>query len=324
MNLRISTFNLYQFCSPPYSYYTKKEKFNSSQWQSKLNWIEQTIKNIDSDIIAFQEVFTQNELKLLLEKNGYKYFASVDDAICEKNIFQTCTVFLASKFPINKIETINIDKNIVEIFKFEEEFIYSRKPIKAYIQVGKKEIISYVFHLKSNRLNEFEYKFSKNTKVEEKIEKSLLSFSYKNANALKQRLCEVVHLSADINKTLKTNKNIIALGDLNDKEFCLSIDLLTSKTLIEQIIKSKSLSNLKLNNNEKQILDSFYLDKSYKTRPATSYFRTVGNVIDYIFISNSLKQFFKKYHIYEEHLKDNKDGSLLKSDHAIISIDFNF
>lgn len=323
MNLRISTFNLFQFCSPPYSYYTKKEKFNPNEWQSKLNWIENTLKTINSDIIAFQEVFTQNGLKEILSKNGFKYFASVDKAVLEKNVFQTCTVFLASKYPINKIETIQTDEDIINIFDFDEEFIFSRLPIKAHIQVKDSELIAYVFHLKSNRLNEFEYKFSKETKIEEKIEKSLTSFSFKNAKALKQRLCEVIHLSNDINKTLKENQNIIALGDLNDKEFCLSIDLLTNKHLIETIVENRNFENIDNLNSTLQLIDTFYLDKTYKQRPSTSYFRTVGNVIDYIFVSKALKNHFKSYEIYDYHLKDNKDGSLLQSDHAIISTNFS-
>mgnify|MGYP005984036323 CR=1 FL=1 len=324
MNLRISTFNLFQFCSPPYSYYTKKEKFSPIQWQSKVNWIEETINHINSDIIAFQEVFTQEEIKELLIKNGYKYFASVDEAILEKNIFQTCVVFLASKYPINKIQTIQTNDDIVQMLDLEDEFVFSRKPIKAYIQVEKKELVTYVFHLKSNRLNEFEYKFLKETFINEKIEKSLRSFTFKNANALKQRLCEVIHLSEDISKTLKTNENIIALGDLNDKEFCLSIDLLTNKSLIEQILKTMNLNSINISENRSQLFDSFYLDKSYKKRPSTSYFRTVGNVIDYIFISKKLKSSFSNYDIYDLHLKDNKNGSLIQSDHAIISTDFQF
>lgn len=50
-----------------------------------------------------------------------------------------------------------------------------------------------------------------------------------------------------------------------------------------------------------------------------------GNVIDYIFLS---KDFNKKdknaigkvtsYEVFDEHLKENKDASLLKSDHAQI------
>ena len=43
MKIRVGTFNLFQFVEPPYSWYTKKEKFNQDQWEEKKTWIKKQI-----------------------------------------------------------------------------------------------------------------------------------------------------------------------------------------------------------------------------------------------------------------------------------------
>ncbi len=57
MIIRVGTFNLFQFIEPPYSWYTKKDKFNQRQWFEKTTWIKNQITKMDCHIIGFQEVF---------------------------------------------------------------------------------------------------------------------------------------------------------------------------------------------------------------------------------------------------------------------------
>ena len=59
-------------------------------------------------------------------------------------------------------------------------------------------------------------------------------------------------------------------------------------------------------------------------RKSTSYFVGKGNVLDYIFISNDLTQKVTDYTVLDEHLEDNKDGSLLTSDHAQVVCELTF
>ncbi len=165
MKVRLGTFNLFQFVEPPYSWYTKKEKFNSRQWSEKTTWIKQQIEKMDCDIIGFQEVFSRKALKSLLEELGFEYFRVVDTAKLSKNNKQkyvTTTVAIASKYPISNIEVAKSHQPNIENHNFEENFKFSRLPIKATIALpNKKELLVYVCHLKSNRNNEFEYVFNK-------------------------------------------------------------------------------------------------------------------------------------------------------------------
>lgn len=317
MNLRITTFNLFQYCNYNYSFYTKKEKYNKNEWLNKNIWLKETLNEINSDVIGFQEVFSHKDLEILTKNLGYKYFAKIDEAKLNKKVYETCVVSLASKYPIKKIETVEPNLYIVKMFDFEEEFNFQRKPLKVTIEINNLEYIFYVVHLKSNRLNEFEYKFEKTTPLNEKLEKSIESFSFKNTNALKQRLCEAFHLSNDILK--EKNQNIILMGDFNDKEFSLTMDILTNTSLIENIKDFKTYQEINIEDFDYQLYDTFYLSKEYEERPNSSYFKTLGNVLDYIFISKNLKKDFISYDFFDSHLKDNLDGSLLNSDHAIVS-----
>ena len=74
MKIRVGTFNLFQFVEPPFSWYTKKEKFNDEQWIEKTTWIKNQITEMNCDIIGFQEVFSKKALKALVNELGFKYF----------------------------------------------------------------------------------------------------------------------------------------------------------------------------------------------------------------------------------------------------------
>ena len=118
MKIRVGTFNLFQFVEPPYSWYVKKDKFTSSQWEEKTAWIKNQIIKMDCDIIGFQEVFSAPALEKILLDLGYKYFQTVQTAKTnEENekVYITTTVALASKFPITEIQ--NVEPNITSIKK---------------------------------------------------------------------------------------------------------------------------------------------------------------------------------------------------------------
>ena len=70
MLIKIATFNLFQFCSNTHSFYTKKDKFTPKDWEEKKLWIKNQLLQMDCDIVGFQEVFSQDELKDLVLECG--------------------------------------------------------------------------------------------------------------------------------------------------------------------------------------------------------------------------------------------------------------
>ena len=260
------------------------------------------------------------------------YFKTVDNARISKNndkIYTSTTVAIASKYPIKNLKKVDIDFLALKKHYYEGFFKFAREPIKATICLeDEKELDVYVCHLKSNRDNEFEYIFTKDTTLKEKIEKTTKALKENYSLSLKQRLCEASSLFSDIKQT---NKPSVLLTDLNDKEFSLTID---------------ALSNIKYHENnlskdEYLLLDAYHLDKKelYNPHPEfkgikrvpTSYFAGKGNVLDYIFISS---HFDKKknnnigkvssYEVFNKHLEKNQNGSLLQSDHAQVVCEIEY
>ena len=172
MKIRLGTFNLFQFVEPPYSWYTKKEKFDQAQWDEKTIWIKHQIAQMDCDIIGFQEVFSRKALKRLVGELGFRYFKVVDAARVSKNDklkYITTTVAIASKYPISNVEMVEAHLPSLKKHNFHNRFYFSRVPIKATITLpDEKELLVYVAHLKSNRNNELEHIFNKNHNLEYK------------------------------------------------------------------------------------------------------------------------------------------------------------
>ncbi len=332
MKIRLATFNLFQFAEPPYSWYTKKDKFNQRQWIEKTTWIKSQILKMDCDIIGFQEVFSSDALEKLVHELGFNYFETVDSAKLSTNNpykYMTTTVAIASKYPISNIQKVKVHTPSIKKHHLQGHFHFSRIPIKATIILpNDKELLVYVCHLKSNRLNAFEHVFNEHHSLEHKQEVVFKELEDKYSVSLKQRLCEASSLFFDIRKS--KSKPTLLLCDLNDKEFSLTID---------------ALSNNKYHDNRRKenyvLLDASYQYKkeNYNPHPeeketkrkSTSYFLGKGNVLDYIFISNHFDKNNKdriaqviNYSILDTHLQDNKDGSLLTSDHAQVLCELEF
>ena len=304
MNFKVATFNLFQFCSYKYSFYTKKDKFSQKEWEEKKAWIKAQLKKMDCDIVGFQEVFSQDELQELCLEVGFKEFISVDSAKLENNIFKTTTVALASKFKIEKVEKVAT----------KDDFKFQREPIKATILLENgTKILFYVAHLKSNRLNEFEYKFNENTSFEEKISKMQTALKNGYSNSLKQRLNEAKTLFFDIkNSKIAT----ILVCDLNDKEFSLTIDFLTNKRFhFKNLQKDSFILYDSYNLAPKKVYNPHPEFKGFK-RVATSYFVGYANTLDYIFVSKHFINKVTDFKVFDEHLQKNRYGSLKQSDHA--------
>lgn len=321
MNLKVGTFNLYQFVAPPFSFYQRKDKFTKEKWLLKTTWIKEQILKMNCDVIGFQEVFSHKELEELVSKLGFKYFEIVQEAKTRfehDTIFITTTLAIASKYPITSIEKIKTHAPSIKRHNFQGHFKFKRKPIKAIIKLNNEhEFAFYVCHLKSNRLNEYEHRFTKNDTLEKKLIKLQESLKNNFSPALQQRLCEASSIFFDLKKEKRAK---ILVCDLNDREYSLTIEALTN-------------INYHQNKDELLLYDTYHLIKKvlYNPHPeqkeiqrvATSYYQNKGNVLDYIFVS---KEFLKTkqnskmqvndYDVFDKHLQENSNGSLLKSDHA--------
>jgi len=332
MKLRLGTFNLFQFVEPPYSYYTRKGNYNQRQWQEKTTWIKEQIIQMDCDIIGFQEVFSKDALEILVKELGFEYFETVDSAKLSTNNPQkyvTTTVAIASKHPITDIQEVKVHTPSLQKHHFQDAFTFSRVPIKATLTLPTdQELLVYVCQLKSNRLNEFEYIFKKHNSLAHKKERVFKALEGKYSKALRQRLCEASSLFYDMKAVEQTPT--VLLCDLNDKEFSLTIDALSNPKYHDETSDKEHL----LHDASYQYQEELYNPHPEKKKPkrkATSYFKSKGNVLDYIFISKHFDKenrqhiaYVSDYTVFDAHLQESKDGSLVTSDHAQVVCELTF
>ena len=320
MKIKLATFNLYQFAKPPYSWYTKKEKFTEQQWIEKTTWIKNQIIKMDCDIIGFQEVFSKDALESLVKELGFDYFETVDSAKLSKKTYITTTVAIASKYPITRMQRVKVNIPSLKKHNFTTPFTFARVPIKATIVLpNKRELLVYVAHLKSNRDNEFEYLFNKEHELEHKKERVSKALEGTSATSLQQRLCEASSLFSNIKRV--KDKPVVFLCDFNDKEFSLTIDALSNPKYHD----TKSEDDLRLYDayyHYKEIVHNPHPEAKEPKRKSTSYFLGKGNVLDYIFISKHFN--VVAYDVLDEHLHEHGANLLLKSDHAQVVCELSF
>ena len=329
MKIKLGTFNLFQFVEPPYAWYTKKEKFTVEQWSEKTAWIKQQILKMDCDIIGFQEVFSRDVLEQLVKELGFNYFETVDSANLSKKTYTSTTVAIASKYPITKIQRVRVHVPSFKKHNFQGHFALARVPIKATITLpNTQEMVVYVSHLKSNRLNEYEYLFNEEHDLEHKREVVKKALEGTSSTSLQQRLCEASSLFYNMKKV--KNKPMVLLCDLNDKEFSLTIDTLSNPKYHQE--KSEEAFLLyDASYQYKEEIHNPHPEQKTLTRKATSYFLGRGHVLDYIFISNEFNKENEEkiaevsnYKVLDEHLHEHAGDPLLKSDHAQVICELTF
>ena len=123
MKIRLGTFNLFQFVEPPYSWYVKKDKFNKSKWIEKTQWIKNQIIQMNCDVIGFQEVFSRNALKDIVNDLGFNYFETVDIAKTSK---ESSSVYISTTVAIDFAADITIDCRIHSIGYYFIAYHYLR------------------------------------------------------------------------------------------------------------------------------------------------------------------------------------------------------
>ena len=123
-----------------YSYYQLDENYTAEQWEQKNNWLKQLITQMSSDVIAFQEVFSFDSLTNLTSNLGYPYICKVDEPLMKKDCeftFITPVVALASKYPISQVQAVSPDTALLKHLGLPVDFSFSRKPIRALIELPK-------------------------------------------------------------------------------------------------------------------------------------------------------------------------------------------
>jgi endonuclease/exonuclease/phosphatase family metal-dependent hydrolase len=355
--LKIATFNLFNYLEPPNAYYDFDRIYSTEQWLKKQNWISAYLQEYQPDIIGFQEVFSPDSLRALVAAQGYEYFAVVDEPeIIDDFIYRSPVVAIASRFPIVEISAINPNIELAQALGLTHEFSFSRKVVRATVDVPHiGNCDCYVVHFKSKRsmlnIDEEENNWSPEKTIIESLKASIAG----SWGATIQRGSEATLLMIEmITRREATEHPMILMGDFNNTltDGVLTHLLTSDLRFVSSIDKDTYLAKYCLNDawslfetfnennkpdesSEKKLTDTPLIanktaDANQVTTPRspTHYYGASNSVLDYILLScefdasyhNSIYE-VSDYHTYDRHLINpifDRDGE--STDHGIVLI----
>lgn len=339
--LRIATFNLFNYLEPPNAFYEFERIYSAEQWHKKQRWITQYIGEYQPDIIGFQEVFSSESLKALMLTQGYHYFATVDEPqIIDDFIFKKPVVAIASRYPIVEVFAVNPNIELAQMLGLADDFSFSRKILRATIDVPHiGNCDCYVVHFKSKRsMIEFDERAS-NLSPEKVIIESFKAQVAGSWGSTVKRGSEATLLMIDmVERRESTNNPMIVMGDFNNtlSDGVLSHILTNTLRFVSSIDRDAYLAKYCLNDawdlyqkvysndsNEPTLVAD---NEQRQSRIPTHYFAGEGSVLDYILLScefdagyhDSLYQ-VSDYTVYDRHLINpifDRDGE--STDHGVV------
>lgn len=350
--LKIATFNLFNYLEPPNAYYEFERIYSAEQWQKKQRWIVDYLASHQPDIIGFQEVFSIESLKVLVAEQGYQYFAVVDQPeVIDDFIYRKPVVALASRFPIVETHAVTPDIELAQTLGLQAGFSFNRKVVRATIDVPHAgHCDCYVVHFKSKRTM-IELDPQQEYTPEQTILENLKAQVAGRWGSTIQRGSEATLLMMEMLKRREaTAFPMILMGDFNHNltDGVLSHLLTNNLRFVSAIDRDAYLAKYCLNdawelfqtaeNNETKLKN----DKDNKgncedlstqgsltaIRTPTHYFGAESSVLDYVLLScefdagyhDSLYQ-VKAYDTYDRHLINpifDRDSE--STDHGIVMI----
>ncbi|QPL55990.1 endonuclease/exonuclease/phosphatase family protein [Vibrio navarrensis] len=302
--ITLATCNLLNYLAPPGAFYDFSNILTLEEWQKKQTWLKQKLLEINADVLAFQEVFSPDELQQLCQTLGYGHFAVVDQPdVSDEFIYTSPVLALASRYPLLSVEPVVPESQQLTLLGANGEFTFSRTPLHAVVDfphLGPCHLI--VVHFKSQRPTMLQ---NGADDAQMRVAGSWLSTIQRGWEALllRQYLVEIY---------LNSEQPMVVLGDFNTHLNSMDLRPLldTSQTPLMQDIR--------------QLVSS----ADTQTWPPTHYHGELGLTIDYILLS---EEFFSsnaekvaeisRIAVWDQHLvSPNFADDQFASDHAFVSV----
>ena len=349
--LKIASFNLYNYLEPPNAFYEFERIYSAEQWQKKQRWIVDYLSEYQPDIIGFQEVFSTNSLQELMLNQGYQYFKVIDQPeIIDDFIYKRPVVAIASRYPIVDTQSITPNTDLAQSIGLSESFSFSRKVLRATIDVphiGNTDC--YVVHFKSKRSMLEPDENNQQWSGEKAIIESFKAQVAGSWGSTLQRGSEAALLMLEIiERREQTGQPIILMGDFNNTltDGVLSHLLIHNLRFVSSIDRDTYLAKYCLNDAwtlfqtaltndaiENEVIDTVNkAEESHQStlniRTPTHYFGGKGSVLDYILLSCEFDASYhdsfyqiSAYHVYDRHLINpvfDRDGE--STDHGVVLV----
>ena len=334
--LKIATFNLFNYLAPPDAYYDFDRIYSAEQWLKKEKWISSYLQTHAPDIIGFQEVFSIEALKELVKEEGYEYFAVVDEpTVIDDFIYRDPVVALASKFPIKEVSSVSVDTALALKLGLTADFNFSRQVVRATVDLPHLGLCDcYVVHFKSKRAA-WQGEIDKLTSLEGNVlEQFKAQVAGGWASSIQRGSEATLLMMSMLERRAKLGNAMLLMGDFNNplKDGILA-HLLTPNILFnndpaqQKLVKFYTLRDAWDLYEINQLSTQEEIELPLK-RAATHYFGQSSSVLDYILLSSEFdaaeqSSYFEvsDYINTDKHLINpsfDVDGE--STDHAVVSI----
>ncbi|WNC66898.1 endonuclease/exonuclease/phosphatase family protein [Thalassotalea nanhaiensis] len=330
-NIKIATFNLFNYLEPPFAFYDFEKILSSEQWQKKQKWIVDYLVEFEPDVIGFQEVFSPEPLKQLVQEQGYPYFYVVDQAeVFDDFICKSPVVAIASKYEITEINAVQADPKLVQAMGLSNDFSFSRKVLRASIDLPHIGICDcYVVHFKSKR-SLIEHEQSTELSPEKNIIEKLKAQVIGGWGSSVQRGSEAALLFTEmISQREQTGRPMILMGDFNNTlQDGVLTHLLTNTLRFASAFDVNAYLEKYCLNDAWDLFQSTDNDTQHIDRKPTHYYGATGSVLDYILLSSEFDANYQTslfevsgYDTYDRHLINpifERDGE--STDHGVVLV----
>ena len=317
MNFTFATLNLLNYVAPPNACYEFHNIYDSEQWQKKQQWIAKQIEQVRPDIIAFQEVFSSEELKQQVLKLGYPHFATVTDPTIEEEYLYTAPVVaIASRYPLDEVCAVDYPSNLTQ-----NQQDYRRQPLRATITLPELGTIDvYIVHFKSQRPmdNALNLESNDTTSLDQWQQACVGRWL---STIQRGWECHLLYHSI-VERKKQTAHPVVLMGDFNQS--------LANSELAALNIHAHPRTDEPTQIAPYQLIDAgaIWFHEEPWSRPATHYHGANGNVLDYILLSWELhgssdfpRAELVHYQVLDKHLVNpNFDDDAYASDHAVVSL----
>lgn len=278
--IKIGTFNLFNLVKAGVNYY-EREGLSEENYNKKINWIANQIKEMDCDIIAFQEYFHGSALEEAVEKSGM--FPGVKPIIYQESEKELKPkVGLVSKYPILQVNFITkFPKNCDLRFEKKDFPIreFHRPILRAIVALPNgSDLIVYAVHLKSNLSIIEDYQDRADN----------VNFSVGRAKASIMRLAEAAALRTLIINDLKTTNNpLCLLGDMNDTIHSPINKVLTGEFPFERVRDKEKQAQYRL-----MLQNAYFVTskRSFRDIYYTNYYAGMHEVLDHVYLSDEFSE----------------------------------
>ncbi|MGI4850172.1 MAG: endonuclease/exonuclease/phosphatase family protein [Janthinobacterium lividum] len=154
--LRFATFNVLNLALPGLRFYDNIEPHSAEEYDAKLTWLAQQLDRLDADVVALQEIFSQEAVPQVLARTRlYRNAVHVGHEPAPRDGKLTPAVALISRLPVTRVQHISElpGKLAVPLPEMPETMTHFTRPIlHAEIELlPGKALQLFVVHLKSKR-----------------------------------------------------------------------------------------------------------------------------------------------------------------------------